>query len=1168
MGLHISGQLSNISTQDNPGKKTTVNVHHRPILIVACVLVVSLLWGDAVSVHGTRPGSSIEPVVIQTGVGRYRLGNELYFFFDHSSSLDIGQVVDLDEALFQPDGSDVPSFGYSDAIVWGRVAIMLEPSNRIEETQEWFLEVGYPLFDEVSLYIVQGDRAVTSATAGDRLPFSTRKINYRNPIFPLELEPGVPVELYLSISSGGPVHFPVYLWSTKNLVEQVSTEQYVFGIYYGIMIVMIFYNMFLFLSVRDRAYLYYVLYITAITGMHGSINGFTFQYFWPEFPYLANQSTLFFIGLMQLGMALFTRTFLDTQVNTPRLDVLLRVFIAQALLVIGASLLGLYGIVLRFANLAIMLEIILVFSAGIISWRNGYHPARYFTLAMSSFLAGGLVFSLKVPGILPATLFTTYAIQIGSALEVSILAFALADRINVERRDKLRAQETAIAAQEKAVHELQRVDRLKDSFLANTSHELRTPLHGIIGLAESMQHRLPGTMSSGFARNLAMIAESGRRLARLVDDILDFSQIRDGDIVLNVKPLDMAILAEHVVRYGPHLIGENPIVLQNQIPPDLAPAAGDEDRIQQILYNLVGNAVKFTERGTIVIGGKQIDDTLEISVADSGIGIEAERLDSLFESFSQDGPANEKSHAGFGLGLAISRRLVALHGGKIWAESSPGSGSTFFFTLPVADKPADQWASPRPVIKQSPSGHQMLDTDSPGTLPAPVSSLQTGSADKSVVWVVDDDRVNRQVIMNHLAFTNVETRSFSDGASCLEALAGGSRPDLVLLDIMMPQLSGYEVCFRLRQQYDSSVMPVVMLTAKDQISDIVQGFAAGANDYLTKPFSGEELLMRVQTHLKLRQGYVVLRENLSLRKELSERKKSLLELELSSLRLGRILDHVEEPLLVFNESGEIAYMNIPCRNILGVELGDMVGLPVSDVFDQDSMQALLSCTARLAVSDSVGKQAPSTCELPMKTSGDGAGAMLARLQLIEVDDEHLFLLGVQDADIQDMGSGPLLPISVIDTLNRCRAILRQVEDSLGSRRSSETRVELITGGLGTVDAALESLGRSLVAGGQQADQNRLGLEVMQLAVDLWTKTTGRTRADLARESGLWQVYTNRDGWERTQTLDRYLDTSRFPRRPRIGTIIATADYVLARCDTASNLRDRLLAGVAALRAMR
>ncbi|GHG01332.1 hypothetical protein GCM10017161_32500 [Thalassotalea marina] len=426
------------------------------------------------------------------------------------------------------------------------------------------------------------------------------------------------------------------------------------------------------------------------------------------------------------------------------------------------------------------------------------------------------------------------------------------------RQNYQRLREHAINVQ------LTRADKLKDEFLANTSHELRTPLNGIIGLAESLIDGASGQLPDAANKNLAMVVASGKRLSNLVNDILDFSKLKNHNLKLNRSGVELHSLTDVVLTVSTPLIGDKDITLKNTVSAELPLVNADENRVEQILYNLIGNAIKFTESGQVKVSAKHLDDVISISVADTGIGIPKDKLEDIFNSFEQLQGNVNREQSGTGLGLAVTKQLVELHGGKISVESTLGKGSCFTFTLPIEE---DAISDVTNVVKstnlQKLNRLQHLDNEIEYvSLDAQeLSQLSARELDyqKYHILVVDDDAINRQVLVNHLGLKGYQLTEAASGKQALALINGDgdaesakARPfDLVLLDIMMPKMSGYEVCKKIRDIYSLNEMPVIFLTAKNQVIDLVESFSVGGNDYLSKPISKHELLTRVENHLSL-----------------------------------------------------------------------------------------------------------------------------------------------------------------------------------------------------------------------------------------------------------------------------------------------------------------------------
>ncbi|WP_161575442.1 ATP-binding protein [Beggiatoa leptomitoformis] len=401
--------------------------------------------------------------------------------------------------------------------------------------------------------------------------------------------------------------------------------------------------------------------------------------------------------------------------------------------------------------------------------------------------------------------------------------------------------------------ELLKLDKLKDDFLSNTSHELRTPINGIIGIAESMIDGATGVLPTKVKDNLGMIVFSGRRLGNLVNDILDFSKLKHQHLELQIKPIEIKVLIDIVVAISRPLIGQKKIELINHIQND-PPVLADENRLQQILYNLIGNAIKFTEMGIIEINCRPEGKFLKIIVSDTGIGIPKEKLQNVFNPFEQADGTISRDFGGTGLGLSITKQLVELHGGVIKLESTPKIGTRVSFTLPLSDKPAENAMGGNLTQFIQASVAQNLSELPAELLNTTMDNYQSKSAidaQTPAILVVDDDPINLQVLENQLNLENYAITRATNGMAALDAINNGTHFTLVLLDIMMPKMSGFEVCRIIRQTYSANELPIIMLTAKNQVADLVEGLQAGANDYLSKPFSKSELLTRIKIHIQL-----------------------------------------------------------------------------------------------------------------------------------------------------------------------------------------------------------------------------------------------------------------------------------------------------------------------------
>ncbi len=390
--------------------------------------------------------------------------------------------------------------------------------------------------------------------------------------------------------------------------------------------------------------------------------------------------------------------------------------------------------------------------------------------------------------------------------------------------------------------QLLQLDQLKDEFLANTSHELRTPLNGILGITEALIHESEGSLNDKQKESLSIISSSSRRLSNLVNEILDYSKMKHGDVNLNCRAININTVVKPTLAILKHTKNSANLEIMNTIDDELPCVFADENRFAQIIYNLIGNALKFTEKGYVKLSADLENDEIIFCIHDTGEGIPKEKYDDIFKSFEQLDTTVTRKHGGTGLGLSITKHLVELHKGKIWVDSVVGEGTKFFFTLPIS---REQVIEERQSIRSEIAPSKGLE-EQYGTFKI--------HGTKEHILIVDDEILNLQSAAAILKIKGYTISAVNNGISALEKIEKMKDISLVILDVMMPEISGYEICRKIRENKSCSDLPVLMLTAKANTEDVVMGFESGANDYLSKPFEARELLARVETLVNLKES--------------------------------------------------------------------------------------------------------------------------------------------------------------------------------------------------------------------------------------------------------------------------------------------------------------------------
>ncbi len=630
------------------------------------------------------------------------------------------------------------------------------------------------------------------------------------------------------------------MWYTLNLgtPEQIhNTDRAVASkdlLLTGALMVMAFYYLNIFILRReDRSSLYYVLMCLTFA-LRTLVFGDYLIY--RVIPFITYRAIIVIEYLTVLWFPIFAAYMLGELFREERSKKVLRIFVLYAT---GMSLIFLFTPIVFFTKLVYVLDIAALLS--------GTYPIL---CAARAFLNGKRDALTVLLGTLPVIVSAAHDMlyqnnrinsSVGELVSVGLFLLLLMQSFVLARRSA-----EAFRGVNALSQKLLKLDKIKDEFLANTSHELRTPLSGILGITQAMLKGSDGELNSRQKQNLSIVIGSSRRLANLVNDILDYSKMKNGDILLHIRPIHIEGLIHTVVGVFQQLGRSKEYEVIADLPEGLPPVLADENRVVQILYNLVGNATKFTVQGCVKVSVRKTGTMLEVCVSDTGEGIPEEKLEDIFRSFEQVDTSLTRRHGGTGLGLPITKHLVELQGGSIRVDSHPGAGSRFYFTLPVADIAA--------ITAKSTNQENEPDYAASELAAAfEESPVIMGEAEKSAhILLVDDDTVNLQAASSILRLGGYDITTADSGKAALTRLTERRNFSVVVLDVMMPEMSGYEVCQKIREHRPVFELPVLMLTAKASTEDVIMGFEAGANDYLPKPYEAEELLARVRMLAELK----------------------------------------------------------------------------------------------------------------------------------------------------------------------------------------------------------------------------------------------------------------------------------------------------------------------------
>ncbi|MCD0157877.1 ATP-binding protein [Deinococcus sp. 6GRE01] len=506
---------------------------------------------------------------------------------------------------------------------------------------------------------------------------------------------------------------------------------------------------------------------------------------------------------------------------------------------------------------------------------------------------------------------------------------------------------TAYEQERQRAEVLAQLDRAKTAFFANASHELRTPLTLMLGPLEDLLTGEQGELSAQQQQTLSMAHRNSLRLLRLVNSLLDFSRLEAGRAQARFVPTDFVALNADLTSSFRSAMNRAGLAFRVELESLPAPVYVDLDLWEKVLLNLLSNAFKFTLQGEVAVTLRAEDRHVVLTVQDTGVGVPAAEVERLFERFHRVEGQRGRSFEGSGIGLALVREIVLLHGGTIEASSEEGRGTTFTLRLPFgsAHLPPDRVAAP---TGEQPSTQGALPfveealrwlPSAPAPLADPEPDGPAQPTERRQVLIVDDNADLREYLQRLLE-PHHDVQVARDGLEALEAIRG-RLPDLMVTDVMMPRLDGLGLLAAVRESPATRDLPVIMLSARAGEEARVQGLQSGADDYLVKPFSARELLAKVNANLKLSQ----------LRREALEREQAYsaeleARVEARTRELREALDHSERQTLELNT----VLASMPDA----VYVGDLSGIqranrPALDIVGFGSMEELRRSVIDLSV---------------------------------------------------------------------------------------------------------------------------------------------------------------------------------------------------------------------------
>ncbi|OON62876.1 hypothetical protein B0920_05440 [Massilia sp. KIM] len=677
-------------------------------------------------------------------------------------------------AAFAPPGGAYATLGMLEGATWVRIPVDLAPG----APENWVLQADFALLDRVDVYVEREGRLRKAGSAGRAQQQDGWALKGRVPAVVLRLEPGARQTVLLRIETLGPTILPLRFMQPAAFHIASLEEQMLQGVMLGLGACLFLYALGQWFTLRDAMFGKYALMVGSVTLYSACWFGIADQFMWRGHPWFSEHGA----GIASIMASCGAYLFIAQALARPGLDRgFLRLMHGCAILCVltaagfGLGLIGHKPLVLIVGTLGITPMLFGLPGA----WRRaraGDRVGSWLLIGWAASFFSAAVTAQVINGKLPATFWTMHALEFGSTFDMLVFMRVLGLRTKAMQNAMLRAEAGA---------------RMKSEFLANMSHEIRTPMNAIIGMSRLA---LMGEPSPRLRNYLSKVLGASEHLMALINDILDHSKIEAGKLQIESLPFELDEMLDHLASLIGVRTDAKGLELVFRVAPGVpARLVGDPLRLGQVLINLTGNAVKFTERGEIVVSvtveaRHAAGVSLRFAVSDTGIGMSPEQIGRLFQSFTQADSSITRRYGGTGLGLSISRQLVELMGGEISVSSTPNAGSCFSFTVPLGIAPGQAAGN------------------------APASILQGVRA-----LVVDDSPTAREALVEMLHALGVRADAVDGGHACLARLETARRARdpyrVVLMDYRMPEMDGMQTIRRIRECAPGEAPPAILMVS-------------------------------------------------------------------------------------------------------------------------------------------------------------------------------------------------------------------------------------------------------------------------------------------------------------------------------------------------------------------
>lgn len=745
-------------------------------------------------------------------------------------------ITKLEDGQFQPISKDSMNFGVTTDVLWlylpfkrpQEAILQTKGSTKTNEKPEFYLEVLRPKINKIDIHLLANEKLLGKQSFGLSIPPDQLPFFHSNWVYKLDTSLPDEFQLLIRVETKGQILALLTLYKEQSWQKANFTANAFHGIFFGTLLALTLYNLFIFIALRDRSYLYYILSLVCVTGFQLGHNGFGYLFIWGNWTVISDQSGKFFLTGALVFSNLFASHFLRVKHYSPTANQIIVGVAAIAALNLIPGLLFQQKYFVPSISILVVISTFFVLSSCLITLMKGNKSAKVFLLGWGVYLGCVLISLGSFHGIIPSNFTTLHAGQFGVAFESIIFSLALADRINAIQKEK-------VTLQFEALSNLSQSNKLKDEFLAIISHELRTPMNGVQGSLDLMRLEKPApTLMS----HIETADQSSTEMIRLIDNVLEFSEAQAGNLVVSEESFDLekslVEMAAPVKRMCSSRELNFVFSFDSQIP---SYVSGERVHTMKVIHHVLENAVKFTGSGTVTLEAFLDEEATEhsnqiwitIAVRDTGMGIDSNNFNQIFSAFKQLDSSFTRKQGGLGLGLATCKQIIEILGGNIRVESELNRGSSFYVSLP----------------------YRLAHYDSLDDRAYSVGYSR--NIGRFSILVVEDNPVNQKILHALLEKMGYEVFTADNGLEALETLSDNA-VDLIFMDCQMPIMDGFEAASAIRMKGPKfQHIPIIAVTANATTADLKKCLDAGMNDTIRKPVKKQQISEKLAQHLTKRQ---------------------------------------------------------------------------------------------------------------------------------------------------------------------------------------------------------------------------------------------------------------------------------------------------------------------------